>query len=410
MKVAHINGTYGQAGVSGTEQSVPNTCALLEARGVQTTVLYATEIGVPAAAPGRTLHRIPKLCDFAPRRPEALIARALEVLADEAVDVVHLHQINNGHLVRAIAARWPTFYFVHNHVLTCPSGERVFKTNWQLCPQSGPAASCMSNAFLRRCASRRPTQLFARLAHTLDARGFSRGLLLGVDSQYMKSTLVASGYPADRIVVTPTVTELVEEPNTPYPAASPRVVLYVGQLSEIKGASLLIQAFQQVTAPAVLRLAGDGYLLPALRAQVDWQGVAGRVQFLGRLGRTELAEQFRACSLVVVPVRYPEPFGLVGPEAMAFARPVVGFPLGGVGEWLLDGRTGLHARPNDARDLASKVDYLLQRPDEAERMGRDGRRVWEEQFHPNHHIDALLAVYETVRGLPLREGESAVAS
>ncbi len=404
MKVAHINHSYGQLGGSGTEQSVPNTCSLLAEHGVQTCVLYERQTGPSVVAPDRGTYHIPGLCSYSLRPRPAITDQALAVLDAEAVDLVHLHQINNGHLVRAIAARWPTFYFVHNHILTCPSGTRFFQRSATMCPQTGPAISCLANAYRERCHTRRPLRVARSVLDCLDARSFARGLTLGVDSKYMKATLVASGYPAERIVVTPTVTELTPPPADDYPAAVPPSILFVGQLSDVKGPALLIDAFSRLSVPARLRLAGEGYLLPALQQQVVRLGLSDRVAFLGHVSRDELTSLLRESALLAVPARYPEPFGVVGPEAMARARPVVAFAVGGIPEWLEDGVTGLLARPSDVADFAAKIEYVLTHPVEGRQMGLAGRRIWEERFHPRRHVATLLQVYEacyaTHRGRP----------
>jgi glycosyltransferase involved in cell wall biosynthesis len=394
MKVAHINHSYGQLGGSGTEQSVPNTCGLLAEHGVKTCVLYERQTGPSVPAPDRGTYHIPGLCSYSVLPRPAITERALAVLDAEAVDLVHLHQINNGHLVRAIAARWPTFYFVHNHLLTCPSGTRFFPGSSALCPQTGPALSCLANAYRQHCNSRRPVRVVRSLLDCLDARSFARGLMLGVDSEYMKDTLVASGYPAERIVVTPTVTEITPPPADDYPISDPPSILFVGQLSDVKGPSLLIEAFSRLSVPARLQVAGEGYLLPALQRQVGQLGLGDRVAFLGHVSRDQLTALLRDSALLAVPARYPEPFGVVGPEAMARARPVVAFAVGGIPEWLEDRVTGLLARPSDVQDFATKIEYVLTHRAEARQMGLSGRRVWEERFHPRRHVATLLRVYE----------------
>ncbi|MBX5489776.1 MAG: glycosyltransferase family 4 protein [Chloroflexi bacterium] len=396
MKVAHINYSYGQGGSSGTEQTVPATCALLEAEGITTCVLYEREIGAPQRGPGRALYRIPGLCSFSVLPNRTAISTALAALERERVDLVHLHQINNGHLVRAIARRWPTLYFVHNHVLTCPSGTRFLLRSGRTCAQIGPGLTCLRNAYLEGCQSRRPERVLRGLLDCHDARAFARGLMLAVDSEYMKRTLVAAGYPAERITVTPTVVEPIPRPSDDYPAHWPPRVLYVGQLIPVKGAPLLLAALRQLAIPATLHLAGDGYLRPALERQAAALDLRDRVVFHGHVDRVRLATLLRESAVLAVPTRYPEPFGLVGPEAMAHARPVVAFDVGAVAEWLLDGRTGLLARPDDVQDLAAKLDYLLAHPAEARRMGQAGRRVWEERFHPRHHLAALLRLYRAL--------------
>lgn len=68
-------------------------------------------------------------------------------------------------------------------------------------------------------------------------------------------------------------------------------------------------------------ICGDGWRLEAMRKLARRLGVHDRVDFPGWLGGEQLAEQLANASIVVVPSLWPEPFGLVGLEAMASGRP-----------------------------------------------------------------------------------------
>lgn len=54
----------------------------------------------------------------------------------------------------------------------------------------------------------------------------------------------------------------------------------------------------------------------------------------------DLGALYRAATVVAVPSRWPEPCGMVGLQAMHHARPVVDFDVGGIRDWLDDGRNG----------------------------------------------------------------------
>jgi glycosyltransferase involved in cell wall biosynthesis len=78
---------------------------------------------------------------------------------------------------------------------------------------------------------------------------------------------------------------------------------------------------------------------------------------------------------------------------MAHARAVVAFAVGGIPEWLEHEVTGLLARPNDLDDFTRKLERLLLSPLEARQMGRAGRRLWEQRFHPRYHVATLINTY-----------------
>src|SRR4030095_16695517 len=71
---------------------------------------------------------------------------------------------------------------------------------------------------------------------------------------------------------------------------------------------------------------------------------------------------YRRAACVVVPSRRPETFGLVGPEAMRYGTPVIATTLGGGGEWVVHGETGLGVRSDDPWGLATEIERLLGDP------------------------------------------------
>jgi glycosyltransferase involved in cell wall biosynthesis len=355
--------------------------------------LFSTPTGPPATAPGRGLHHIPGLCEYAIRPNRELTQRALAVLERERPDVVHLHSINNGHLVKALAQRWPLLFFVQNHILTCPSGTRLFAATGELCPQPGPALTCITNAYWKKCNSRRPQVFMSSLFSCYHARAFSRGLRLGVSTNWMKTSLIRSGYPAEAIVVSPTLTEDVPRPADNYPSKKPPCVVFVGQLTHVKGPHMAVRALAALPTPAMLEIAGYGYLRPQLERLVMDLGLEDRVRFHGHVSRSRLDELMKEASVVVMPALWPEPLGIVGVEAMARARPVVAFAVGGIPEWLHDGDTGYLARPNDVGDLADKIELVLSDPGRGRAMGLRGRAVWERSFQPEKHINLLIKIY-----------------
>jgi glycosyltransferase involved in cell wall biosynthesis len=90
-------------------------------------------------------------------------------------------------------------------------------------------------------------------------------------------------------------------------------------------------------------------------------------------------------SVVAVPSRWPEPFGMVGIEAMRRARPVAGAAHGGIPEWLEDGAGGLLFEPGSARDLARAMEALL-----ADRTaGERAHAQAEARFQHSRSVDAV---------------------
>ncbi len=76
----------------------------------------------------------------------------------------------------------------------------------------------------------------------------------------------------------------------------------------------------------------------------------------------DLSQLLREASVIVVPSRWPEPFGLAGPEALLHGRPVVAYRVGGIADWLVDGVNGFTVQCGDRAALFEAVRTLLETP------------------------------------------------
>ena len=123
----------------------------------------------------------------------------------------------------------------------------------------------------------------------------------------------------------------------------------------------------------------------------------GRVMFKGWLGPEQLARELADASIVVVPSLWPEPFGLVGIEALAAGRPVIASATGGIADWLDDGVSGLCVTPGDVDALAHALNELLADPQRQRTMGLAGRESVNLRFSPERHLAGILDAYANAR-------------
>jgi glycosyltransferase involved in cell wall biosynthesis len=158
---------------------------------------------------------------------------------------------------------------------------------------------------------------------------------------------------------------------------------------------VLIRAARAVDAEFVI--CGDGWQLDAMRRLARRLEVSERVSFKGWLGAGELAQELADASVVVIPSLWPEPFGLVGIEALASGRPVIASLTGGVGDWLEDGVSGLSVTPGDVPELARALNELLADPVRQARMGHAGREMVSARFSTERHVAALVDAYDAAR-------------
>lgn len=165
-------------------------------------------------------------------------------------------------------------------------------------------------------------------------------------------------------------------------------LVFVGRLVEKKGAEYLIEAVA-ILAPdhpqLELTIVGDGPLREQLRDLASARGVGDRVHFAGSVLNEEIPGYLRAAAVFVMPSVVAisgdqEGLGLVAVEAQGCGCAVVASDLPAVRDTVIDGETGLMARPGDAADLAHKIKKLLD--DDALRcsLAESGRRYAVEKF------------------------------
>jgi glycosyltransferase involved in cell wall biosynthesis len=162
------------------------------------------------------------------------------------------------------------------------------------------------------------------------------------------------------------------EPH-PYEESEPRL-LCVGRLIPIKGHIVLLRAFaaaKRDLPDLQLDIAGGGPLEPALKALVRELGIVDSVRFLGHVSPIQAA--IERAAVVVVP-SMGEGFGMVALEAMERARPVIAAAIGGLGELVRHGETGLLVPPGEAEPLREAIVRLAGDLELARAMGEAGRR------------------------------------
>jgi glycogen(starch) synthase len=159
------------------------------------------------------------------------------------------------------------------------------------------------------------------------------------------------------------------------PREGPAQLLYLGRLEYEKGIHDLIAALPRIrkTHPgATLTIAGEGTQLDWLAEQARRYGVQRATKFVGHLTHSDLLTALQDADAVVLPSRY-EPFGIVALEAAAAGAPLVASNVGGLGEAVIDGETGMSFAPKDVVGIANAVRRMLDDPEKAQRLALAAR-------------------------------------
>ena len=184
-------------------------------------------------------------------------------------------------------------------------------------------------------------------------------------------------------------------PVKPLPVGSQRI-LCVGRIVRDKGFDLALVALALLKDqfPAVqMVIAGNGGAREQLEEQAQRLGVSDRVMFPGWVKHEDVPALMNEATVVVMPSRWEEAFGLVALEAALMERPVIAARVGGLPEVVVDCVTGILVDKENSEELASAISRLLKNPEEAIKMGRAARARAEAMFTLEHHIDAYESLY-----------------
>jgi glycosyltransferase involved in cell wall biosynthesis len=368
--------------------------------------------------------------------------RAVRGLHDWKPSVTYTHNLMNPGLEAEIQRIAPSVFFAHDYYGTCISGAKTFKYpvvkpcdrrfGWQ----------CLLHYFPHRCGGWSPITMMKlyhlqssrqKLLHKYDAIVTHSNHMLAELIKHGLSPQSAYNFPyyvqqrnGDQLSSAlnqlagassaPSVDRTPggdltrgrevahDEKRPPEHSTMPFRLVFSGRMEFLKGGHVFLNALPRVAAslgrPLHVVFAGEGRQRHAWEQQavsLQSQHPELQIEFTGWVGGTQMNKLLDSCDLQVVPSLWPEPFGLVGPEAGLRGVPAAAFSVGGVPDWLLDGVNGYRAPgdPPTAEGLADAIIRCLRDPDIHAQLRKGAFKV-AEQFSIKSHLSALMKVLEHV--------------
>ncbi|WP_030243082.1 MULTISPECIES: D-inositol-3-phosphate glycosyltransferase [unclassified Streptomyces] len=163
------------------------------------------------------------------------------------------------------------------------------------------------------------------------------------------------------------------------------IPLFAGRIQPLKAPDVLLRAVavllderpdlrSRILVPIVGGPSGSGLAKPeGLQKLAARLGIADVVRFRPPVGQDQLADWFRAASLLVMP-SYSESFGLVAIEAQAAGTPVLAASVGGLPVAVRDGHTGFLVQGHDPADYARVLGDFADDPHLTPRLGAQAAR------------------------------------
>lgn len=203
---------------------------------------------------------------------------------------------------------------------------------------------------------------------------------------FARDKFVEAGLPPEKISIKPNFLPVPPPPGN----GQGGYALFVGRLSSEKGLRSLVEAWDRLARPMVLKVVGDGPLAPLVRE------AAARlpdVEWLGRQPATVVQELMGAAQAVVIPSTCYEGFPRVLLEALAVGTPLIASDLGAMAELVDPGRTGLLFAPGDPGRLAAAVARMQEDPEAWHAMRPQARATFEARYTAARNYEMLCAIY-----------------
>jgi glycosyltransferase involved in cell wall biosynthesis len=320
---------------------------------------------------------------LAPRADLAAAGRLSRIIRDLHPDIVHAHSSKAGalaRLARVAHPATPVVYTPHGYAF---AGHFSRSTERLLYRGVERALAPLGSRVVCVCEAE------ARLARSVGPPGRVRIVHNGIEP--------AGDGPIDR---------RIGELTLRGPVIGALTLLRPG-----KGLETLIDALPRVLAshPNVqVAICGEGPDLRALLARAEMRDVARAVHFLGP-SSNPLAV-LRAIDVFVHP-SWAEAFPYVILEAMSVGRPIVASDVGGIGEALVDGESGMLVPKRDPDALSRALIGLLDDPARRAGLGERARQRADRRFALRTMIGRLLGVYdELVRSSPANDPNQDVSA
>ena len=169
---------------------------------------------------------------------------------------------------------------------------------------------------------------------------------------------------------------------------TPSYFAFLGRIAPEKGIDRAIRIAQHCDVPLKVAAKIDKVDQDYFVEQIEPMLKLGNVEFIGEINDKDKPEFLSGAIALLVPIDWPEPFGLVMIEAMACGTPIIAFNRGSVPEIVDDGVTGFVVEDiNGAIGAVDRLGHLSR-----EKI----RRRFEERFTARRMAQDYLSVYRSL--------------
>ena len=336
---------------------------------------------------------------------ERLFQRVLDAVNPDVVHLQHLYHHSMGYIPIAKERGLPVVYTLHEYMLLCPRGGQMLREDLEICERPIPekCADCIGHLSLEpapedegraRLASRlarhlpdavkgglkrigrtqagHPDPAVASASHAAYAEaiagrlGTVKAALAGVDlfispSAFLRQKFIDCGMvPADRIIASDNGQDVAPFKDVVRTSSRRLRIGYIGTISEYKGVHVIVDAMNLLEDLEQVEcdIWGSLHSFPDYAQSLPSRVTNGRTRLRGRYDPKDVGNVLSELDAIIVPSLWYENSPLTIHEAFLAGIPVIASRLGGMAEFVRDGKNGLLFEVGDAADLAERIREL----------------------------------------------------
>ena len=305
-------------------------------------------------------------------------------------DIVHIHNFfplwTTSVLDACIDNNIPTVMTMHNYRTICANG-LLFREN-KICEKCLNKSAYYS--VLHGCyqSSRLKSIPVAKMINYNRKRNIlnnkiNRFIAL---TDFAKKKFIQANFNKNKIFVKPNFIP-TKISTTPTNEVRQNHCLYVGRLSEEKGITMLLKAWENINYP--LKILGDGPLYSKLNKNQP------NITFFGHQNKKKIFKEMRLAKFLVFPtVCYEGGFPLTILESFASGLPVLASNIGSISGNIIDKYNGILFKPGNIRDIRKKINWILSNNNKCRQISKNALIEFKKKYSSEINYNLLLEVYK----------------
>lgn len=175
-------------------------------------------------------------------------------------------------------------------------------------------------------------------------------------------------------------------------------LIYVGGISFIRGIKEIVHSLEYLSYDNVKLILIGSFVEKGFKSELETLSGWGKVEYKGWMAQQEVYLEMQKadigllCFLPVPNHLYSVPNKLF--EYMSAGIPVIASHFDYFKEVIIKNKCGICINPEDPRDIAKAIDYLISHREEAKMMGENGRKAVLEKYNWETESKKLITLYK----------------